>query len=77
MTKKFIKFTTEGKKWTGHVAELKEEFNDRESSGVDMYAFWGGDSYVRFVPKCETELITEQQYFKEILQGARKFDDEG
>lgn len=76
MAKKYIRLITEGMKWSGHVAEINEEFDDTDTSGVEMYSFWSADKHIRFVPKCETEFITEQEYFKERLKGTKVFDDD-
>ncbi len=75
MTKRYIRFTTESMKWSGQVAEIVEEFDDTDTSGVEMYSFLSADGYLRFVPRCETEFITEQVYFKERLKGTKVFDD--
>jgi hypothetical protein len=73
--KKYIRFITEGMKWSGQVAEIIEEFDDTDTSGVEMYSFASSGGYLHFVPSCETQFITEQEYFKERLKGTKVFDD--
>lgn len=76
MGKKYIRLITEGMKWSGHVAEIYEEYDDTETTGVEMYSLLAADGYIRFVPRCETQLISEKQFFKERLKGTKEFDDE-
>ncbi len=74
MTKRYIRLTTERMKWTGQVAEVVDEYPAGPSM-VPMYSFKDIDGDVRCVPTSEVEIITEKEFFVEILKGTEKFND--
>lgn len=73
--KRYIRFNAPGHNFHDKVAELKDEY-EMGPDKTPMVDFYADNGRLWCVQASDVEIITEKEFFKELLIGKDIFEDE-